>query len=98
MKIFVGNIGPDLTNEKLKKIFLKYGEVESAEIVFDKLTGESRKFGFIRMPVAAEAEAAIEDLDGKAFDGYNLRVNKARRSIQGRDEGNRRSGPPKFND
>ena len=96
MKIFVGNFGPDLTNKKLKEIFFKYGEVESAEIVYDKLTGESRKFGFIKMPVAAEAEVAIEDLNGKAFDGYTLLVNRARHSIQGRNEGNRRSGPPKF--
>ena len=98
MKIFVGNIGLDMKDEELKNLFSEYGEVESAEIVYDKLTGESRKFGFVRMPIKTEANAAVSALNGKTMEGNNLRVNLARRSIQGRDDGNRRSGPPKFKD
>ncbi len=98
MKIFVGNISPDVKDEELEKLFSEYGEVESAEIVFDKLTGESRKFGFVRMPNETEANAAINSLNGKDLKGKDLLVNQARRSIQGRNDGNRRSGPPKFKD
>ena len=98
MKIFVGNIGPDVKEEDLKNIFSEYGEVDKAEIIYDKLTGESRKFGFVRMPEETSANVAIETLNGKSFKGNDLMVNQARRSIQGRDDGNRRSGPPKFND
>lgn len=97
MKIFVGNIGPDVKEKELKELFSEYGEVESAEIVYDKLTGESRKFGFVRMPDKTAANNAINSLNGKDFKGNDLRVNEARRSIQGRNDGNRRSGPPKFN-
>ena len=98
MKIFVGNINLDVSEEDLNKLFSEYGEVESAEIVFDKLTGESRNFGFVRMPDETAANKAIEGLNGTTLKGNELLVNQARRSIQGRDDGNRRSGPPKFND
>jgi len=98
MKIFVGNIGHDVKDEDLQNLFSKYGEVEDAEIVYDKLTNESRKFGFVRMSDETAANAAIKGLNGKSFKGNDLMVNQARRSIQGRDDGNRRSGPPKFNE
>lgn len=98
MKIFVGNISLDVSEEELKNLFSEYGEVESAEIVYDKLTGESRQFGFVRMPDENAATDAINDLNGRDLKGKDLRVNQARRSIQGRDDGNRRSGPPNFND
>jgi RNA recognition motif-containing protein len=98
MKVFVGNINFDVKEEDLKNLFSEYGEVEMAEIVYDKLTGESRKFGFVRMPDKAAANAAIKGLNGTSFKGNELIVNQARRSIQGRNDGNRRSGPPKFNE
>lgn len=98
MKIFIGNIGSDVKDEDLKNLFSEYGEVESAEIVYDKLTGESRNFGFVRMPDESVATGAIEGLNGKSFKGNDLVVNQARGSIQGRGDGNRRSGPPSFND
>lgn len=98
MKIFVGNIGPDVKEEELNELFSEYGDVESAEIVYDKLTGESRQFGFVKMIDKTAANNAINSLNGKEFKGNELRVNEARRSIQGRDDGNRRSGPPNFNE
>jgi RNA recognition motif-containing protein len=98
MKIFVGNISTDVKEEDLEKLFSEYGEVDSTEIVFDKLTGESRKFGFVKMPNESEAKNAIKGINGKNLKGKDLRVNQARRSIQGREDGNRRSGPPKFKD
>jgi RNA recognition motif-containing protein len=96
MKIFVGNISTDIKEEELTELFSEFGEVDSAEIVYDKLTGESRKFAFVKMPNESEATKAIKSLNGKNLKGKDLRVNKARKSIQGRDDGNRRSGPPKF--
>lgn len=98
MKIFIGNISPDVKEEELEKLFSEFGDIESVEIVFDKLTGESRKFGFVKMPNEAEANKAIKSLNGKSFQGKDIIVNQARRSIQGREDGNRRSGPPKFKD
>jgi RNA recognition motif-containing protein len=98
MKIFIGNISPGVNDKDLEKLFSEFGEVESAEIVFDKLTGESRNFGFIKMPNESEATKAIENLNGKKLKGKELRVNQARKSIQGREDGNRRSGPPNFKD
>ena len=83
MKIFVGNISPEVKEDELEKLFAEFGEVESTEIVFDKLTGESRKFGFIKMPNESEATKAIENINGKNLNGKKLRVNQPRKSIQG---------------
>jgi RNA recognition motif-containing protein len=98
MKIFIGNISPEVKEEELEKLFTEFGDVESTEIVFDKLTGESRKFGFVKMPNESEATKAINSINGKNLKGKELVVNQARKSIQGREDGNRRSGPPKFKD
>jgi len=98
MKIFVGNLSPDVQEEDLENLFSEFGEIESVEIVFDKLTGESRKFCFVKMPNESEAEKAISNTNGKNLKGKDLIVNQARKSIQGREDGNRRSGPPRFKD
>ncbi len=74
--IYVGNINYDANAEELKDLFSQYGEVLSAKIINDRETGRSKGFGFIEME--SGAETAIEELDGKEFQGRRLRVNEAR--------------------
>jgi len=74
--IYVGNINYDANAEDLKELFSQYGEVLSAKIINDRETGRSKGFGFIEME--SGAESAIEELDGKEFQGRRLRVNEAR--------------------
>jgi len=74
--IYVGNINYQATEEDLKPLFSEYGEVLSVKIINDRETGRSKGFGFIEME--SGAETAIEELDGKEFQGRRLRVNEAR--------------------
>lgn len=78
MNIYVGNLSRETREEDLKEAFGAFGEVESVTIIKDKFTGESRQFGFIIMPNQSEAEAAINDLNEKDFQGSNMKVNEAR--------------------
>ena len=78
MNIYVGNLSWDTTDEKLKSEFEAFGEVASAAIIQDKVTNRSRGFGFVEMPSATEAQAAIDGLNGKDYDGRALTVNEAR--------------------
>ena len=98
MKIFVGNLSPDTTETDLNNVFSEFGEIESVKIVFDKLTGESRKFGYVKMPRDEQALKAIQLIRERQIQGRHLVVNEARRRIKKREETNRRSGPPKFKD
>jgi RNA recognition motif-containing protein len=74
--IYVGNINYNASAEELKELFSQYGEVLNAKIINDRETGRSKGFGFIDME--SGAETAIEELDGKEFQGRRLRVNEAR--------------------
>jgi len=74
--IYVGNINYQATEEDLKPVFAEYGEVISVKIINDRETGRSKGFGFVEME--SGADAAIEELDGKEFQGRRLRVNEAR--------------------
>ena len=96
MKIFVGNIAAEFTEENLKDLFFEFGEIEDVQIIYDKYTKESRNFGYIKMPNKEEAQFAIATLNGKDVQGKKILVNQARKGIEGREEGNRRSGPPRF--
>lgn len=78
MNIYVGNLSYSLDDEELRTAFAAFGEVSSATIIMDKMTGRSKGFGFVEMPVQEEAEAAIKALDGSELKGRNLRVNEAR--------------------
>jgi len=78
MNIYVGNLSYSLTEEKLKELFGQYGEVTSAKIIIDKITGKSKGFGFVEMSTSDEAQAAISELNGKEIDGRQLRVSEAR--------------------
>ena len=93
MNIYVGNLSPEVTEEDLRQAFEACGEVASASIIKDKFTGESRGFGFVDMPSKAEAQSAIESMNGKELKGRPLNVNEARPRSEGRRGGGRPSGP-----
>lgn len=93
MKIYAGNLSRDMTEEDLRQAFEAFGQVESATIITDKFSGESRGFGFVEMPAKAEAEAAITGLNGKEIKGQAINVNEARPRPEGhRGGGGRRGG------
>ncbi len=93
MNIYVGNLSYEVAEEDLRTAFESFGKVESSNIIQDKYSGKSKGFGFIEMPSAEEAKAAIEGLNGKELKGRNLNVNEARpRSESGRDRGGRGDG------
>jgi len=78
MNIYVGNLSYDMSTENLRQAFEAYGEVSSANIVKDKYSGQSRGFGFVEMPNRAEAQTAIEKLNGKDLSGQQMKVSEAR--------------------
>jgi len=78
MNIYVGNLPREVTETELLEAFQAFGEVASAKIITDKLSGESRGFAFVEMPTDGEAEKAITGLNGKDMKGQTLNVNKAR--------------------
>lgn len=78
MKIFVGNLSHDVTDDDLRQAFEAFGKTESATVIKDKFTGASRGFGFVEMPSGAEAQAAIDGMNGKDLKGKAVNVNEAR--------------------
>ena len=90
MKIFVGNLSRDVMDQELRQAFEPFGKVESAEVVKDKFTGGSRGFGFVEMPTASEAQAAIAGMNGKELKGRAVNVNESRPR---EDRGGGRGGP-----
>ena len=65
------------SESSLSSLFSQYGEVVSANVVMDRVSGRSKGFGFVEMAERSAAQAAIEALDGKEFEGRQLRVNEA---------------------
>jgi len=93
MNIYVGNLSREASEEDLRQAFEAFGRVESANLIKDKFSGESKGFGFVEMPSKAEAQAAIDGLNGKELKGRNLVVNEARPRTEGRrDRGGRGGG------
>ena len=78
MTIFVGNLRWSITEEDLSQLFEAYSIVTSARIAIDRTTGRSRGFGFVEMPDATEAQAAITALNGTPVEGRSLTVNESR--------------------
>jgi len=93
MNIFVGSLPFTIKETELKRLFEEYGEVASAKIITDKLSGRSKGFGFIEMPNDQEAQEAINGLNGTEVGGRKIVVNKSEpRSDSDRKQsfGNRR--------
>ena len=88
MDIYCGNLAYATTDDGLKAAFAAYGEVTSARVVTDRMTGRSKGFGFVEMPNAEQAEAAIAALNGSEMDGRPIRVNES----QPKPQDDRRGG------
>ena len=78
MNIYVGNLDFKVTEQDLTELFSEYGTVESARIISDKHSGRSKGFGFVNMEDNADAEEAINSLNGKSINDRQLTVNEAR--------------------
>ena len=77
-KIYVGGLPYSATEQQLSDLFTVHGAVESARVITDKFTGQSRGFGFVEMSSAEEAQKAISALNGTQMDGRALTVNEAK--------------------
>ena len=77
MKIFIAKLNFETSSDGLREAFEKFGQVESANVVADRVTGRSSGFGFIEMPNYDEGISAINTLDGSDFDGNTIVVKKA---------------------
>jgi len=77
-KIYVGNLPYTATDADLKNLFAEYGAIDSVFLPIDKMSGRPRGFGFVEMSSDTEAQAAIEGLNGKEYEGRKLMVNEAR--------------------
>ncbi len=77
-KLYVGNLSYEVSTSDLEKLFSPHGTVESAQIIEDRSTGQSKGFGFVEMGSAGEAQAAISALDGQDHGGRALKVNEAK--------------------
>lgn len=77
-KLYVGGLPYSTTDSELREAFEKAGQVESATIIMDKMTGRSKGFGFVEMSDDAAAQAAIDMWNGKDFGGRSIVVNEAR--------------------
>lgn len=87
-KLYVGSLAYSVTDEQLREAFAAHGTVESAKVITDKYTDDSRGFGFVEMSTQEEAEKAIAALNGAELGGRNLVVNVARpREDRGRGGG-----------
>jgi RNA recognition motif-containing protein len=82
--IFVGNLAFSATESGIRALFERYGIVDRLNLVTDRLTGQSRGFAFVEMNDSAQADQAIQALNGAQLDGRALNVNEARPKIEGR--------------
>jgi RNA recognition motif-containing protein len=95
MNIYAGNLSFETTDDDLRKAFEAFGQVASATVIIDKMSGRSKGFGFVEMPEASEAQAAIAALEGKEMQGRTLKVNEARPRTEGSGGGRRGPGGPR---
>jgi len=87
MNIYVGNLSHEVTEEDLRLAFKPFGQVESATIIKDKYSGQSKGFGFVEIASKTEGQSAIDGLNGKELKGKALNVNEARPRTERRGSG-----------
>ena len=96
MKIYVGNLPYEVSEEELRQEFGTFGAVTSVNIITDRYSGRPKGFAFVEMPTVSEGQAAIAGLNGKALKGQMLNVNAARPPSESRGYrpygGDRRGG------
>lgn len=83
-ELYVGNLAYEVTDDDLRELFAGVGEVRSAKVIIDRMSGRSKGFGFVDMASEEDVEKAIRELDQQPFRDRNLRVDRAR---GGRGEG-----------
>jgi len=91
MNIYVANLSFDVQDEDMKELFTPYGEVSTAKIIVDKVTGRSRGFGFVEMDNETAGRKAIAELNGTMMQDRPLRVNEAKPKEEKSFGGNSRS-------
>ncbi|MDO8751011.1 MAG: RNA-binding protein [Dehalococcoidia bacterium] len=92
MRIYVGNMSFDTTEDELKTAFGAHGQVAEVTFIRDRDTGRAKGFGFVEMPSATEAQAAIAALNGKEMGSRTLTVNEAKPRTEGGFGGGNRGG------
>jgi RNA recognition motif-containing protein len=92
MKLYVGNLPHQMTEEQLSTLFSEAGHVASAKIINDRQTGQPRGFGFVEMETKLEGQKAISMINGRSVDGRPLAVNEAKPQQKGSFGGGGRGG------
>ncbi len=82
-RLYVGNLSYNTTEAELRDAFAQHGEVVSAQLVTDRMTGQARGFGFVEMANSTDAQKAIDGMNGAQLGGRTLTVNEARERTQG---------------
>lgn len=82
MRLFVGNLPWNTTEEDLRDLFAEFGQVMSTKVMMDRESGRSRGFGFVDMEVRDSAVTAMEQLDGTEYGRRTLRVNEATERVR----------------
>jgi len=77
-KLYVGGLPYSISDKQLEELFAKHGAVESARVITDRMTGRSKGFGFVEMSSQAEAQTAIDKVNGTSLEGRSLTVNEAK--------------------
>jgi len=90
-KLYVGGLAYSVTDGQLQELFASHGSVESARVITDKFTSQSRGFGFVEMSSGSEAQAAISGLNGTQYEGRSLMVNEAKPQTNRNDNGGGRN-------
>jgi RNA recognition motif-containing protein len=78
MNIYVGNLPYSVTDADLRQTFSRFGDVSQVNLISDKLSGQSKGFGFVEMANNAQADTAIKALNGTDMKGRNITVNQAK--------------------
>ncbi len=87
MNIYVSNLGYNVTDESLKAMFAPHGAVSSAKVIMDKVSGQSRGFGFVEMSDDAAAQKAMTELNGAMADGRAIKLSEARPKTERNNNG-----------
>jgi len=85
MKLYVGNLSYEVSEDDLRQAFEPFGQIESAVILKDKYSGQSKGFGFVEFPSKADGQSAITGLNGHELKGRNINVNEARPRTESRE-------------
>ncbi len=96
MKLYVGNLPYNTTEDDLRNLFSQYGSIDSVAVITDRETGRSKGFGFVEFGNDSEARNAIQALSGQEYGGRALTVNEARSKTGGGGGGSGRPGRDRY--